>query len=346
NVKNEEYNNNKENKPKNILNNTYGYDFNKWFSDRFRKREKLMELKQFINELYRIVKATHPQILNNEVLHWQKKPLLLNVPQLFSQNDLEKMANSYKKLSAWCKKNGIKCYVVYMPIREMIVRDMAGLSNNFVEASDKGEQVNQYLKSKKIDFQVVNLHKRFFELSKKEQPLYWKTDWHQTNTASFLFYQETMKAIKKDFPDIKFTNDDEWMISYDKKIGVEKGLCGNNGILSICPLNTSYKFIKNKNSIKVVLNKGERDLFHSKYENGNDYSILILGASYASRVNKFFSYGFKNYYQSGIFHQGNEIIAKYGSFTEKTIEAIMQKYNFKPQMLVLFDVGFTYSSSF
>ncbi|GMO61085.1 MAG: hypothetical protein Ta2D_06910 [Rickettsiales bacterium] len=345
------------NDTKNTINYNYGGDFNRWFGDRFRGREEFIKTN---NILYNNFHLKSRFLKDNWVGN-----IIPNKLTLFTEQELENYKNHIIKFDNWCKEKKIKCYVVNMPQRDKFFREYIGYSNDLLEKSNIGKQLNEYLKNNGVDFQIIDLHEKMFDLMHKGEILFWKTDGHQTNTTSFLIYKEILNAIKKDFTDFKMPKDEDFEITYEKS-AIDKRYCERNNYF-FCPTN-SYKtirynkannYVSVKNSFTGYTEKDgitQPELQQTTYQDGNPQTILYLGRSYSNRVNPYMSYSFQNFYWKGIWH--NTMAQNYcegiaekwdferGCFSQQHIDGILNEFNIKPDIIVLLDNDLEYTQDF
>jgi hypothetical protein len=284
------------------LNNTYGYDFNKWFSDRFRKREKLLNVKNYLK-----IKKTKEMIYFES--GWGKKT---NTRQHISQKDFEDTNIAIMEMKQWCKKHDIKCYIAYIPNYMQVKRSVIGLKNDVAENDNIAQRLNDYFKSKTFDFEIIDTHHEV--VSRKFDTFYlniYNPDVHPTDFGSYLVYKKTMEAIKNDIPDVKISTEDDYNIYCDgkmmyyhfymnleRKISFFKNNLKSNKMNNKCYKN-DYKYFLLKNIKNPVVTKNTEvgfsieKSFTTDNENAIDKRISIIGTSYINGYSMHFLHSFK-----------------------------------------------------
>jgi hypothetical protein len=127
------------------LNNTYGYDFNKWFSDRFRKREKLLNVKNYLK-----IKKT------KEMIYTPSQLKSLENNQEKYKHLLQRMQNTFKQRIQYLKQQNVKIPDIdYM--NSVVFSFSGGLADNVLMLLDAGNIIKNLDKNVKIYFNVEYL---------------------------------------------------------------------------------------------------------------------------------------------------------------------------------------------
>jgi len=189
----------------NKINFNFGKDFEEYFKDRFFLRNQFIQfycnvkyylsitIYQYENKFYN--KKTNLMI--GKIYNW--------IPSL---NDKEKEATiaNLSKLKTFCNNNNIKLYILIPPGRILanksdyyptLINDKSyiGITNiaNWIEET--------------LDIKVIYPYKQLADGVKYgDEPLFFKTDTHWTDTGAYIAYLALMKEIKRNFPNVKITN--------------------------------------------------------------------------------------------------------------------------------------------
>ncbi len=140
--------------------------------------------------------------------------------ELFSKKDLKKMAAALEYRQKWYNDRGIKFYMAVAPNKASIYEEYIPGFVYRVHGTSKYDQLKDYLEENST-FNLIDVKDVIYK-KKKDHLLYYKTDPHWNILGAFMAYQEIMKTIKKDFPDIQPLTINDYSIKYDTVPG--KGL--------------------------------------------------------------------------------------------------------------------------
>ncbi len=282
-----------------VFNPQYTKQFEQWFNDRFRKRDEVITLYKKIylplNKYYRF--GTQGIYKNG----W-----LWNNYQIFPRQrnyELENNIRGVEAYKAFCAENNIKCYIEIVPRRLEFAKNE---QFRIVPDNEKDKaQIMQQRVKEKLNFDVIFPLKEMQEVN-KENLVYFKTDHHWTDVGAFVAYQELMKAIKKDFADLKILSEDDFNISYDNRVRAEHDRRYGQGytckLLSLtdeeCPLNTPYKYYIHKREKDLNIKKDNwlnKDFYASFAP--NKQKVMIIGNSFAENISYFLAPSFEYVYK-------------------------------------------------
>ncbi|MCD4682388.1 MAG: hypothetical protein K8R86_03810 [Bacteroidales bacterium] len=139
---------------------------------------------------------------------------------LFSKEDLKKIAKALEYRQKWLNDRGIKFYMAVAPNKASIYEEYVPDYVFRIHGTSKYDQIMDYLEENST-FNLIDLKDVILE-NKKDQLLYFKTDPHWNILGAFNAYEEIMKAIKRDFPDIDPLTLNDFSLEYDTTEG--KGL--------------------------------------------------------------------------------------------------------------------------
>jgi hypothetical protein len=204
----------KRNNKMKLLNDKFGIDFNKWFSDRFEKRDELLYLRDMFVasdgiESATFIKLTGTTLYDSYYDYFNS----LNIKYHYDNLKLEKVNESLQKFNNFCEAKGIKCYVMIAPHKAQFIKNNKTQKNNFV---------------KEYKLPVINPYSVLEEANKTEGVFY-KVDWHLNQYGSFQVWKLLLDNIRKDFSDLprvkepkyiygKYDNKDDISEKYESKL--------------------------------------------------------------------------------------------------------------------------------
>ncbi|MDR3290088.1 MAG: hypothetical protein LBT02_02275, partial [Rickettsiales bacterium] len=290
------YNNNKENKPKNILNNTYGYDFNKWFSDRFRKREKLLNVKQKILNKFAISRYTIDGIVPNMGIKYLSNDYYNSFSGIFAlnKNDIQEINEQMQKFYDFCNKNRIKCYIMVSPKKSSFIPG----EMNFFKTKDNIGELNKHLK-----YKIINPYNYLKKAQQKETVFYYVDD-HLSQFGKYTVTKVLLDVIRKDIPDLPDIDENDYKITFTKQ--ENKNLVYSKKYLD--KLYKRFEDIKGKQPIveQSLVDKYKKIYMYDKrkekicndanvFEDGYNKKTIWIGSSYVGHPAPIFTYSiFKN----------------------------------------------------
>ena len=184
------------------INKEFGKQFENFYNDRFRKRslciDKNMAIKAFING--RIENALEIEGANNwlfykgdnSVANFQNKVL-------FSDAELLKIKQNLDILNAWCRKNNIKLIVIIPPDKNRIYGEYYPKHIKKVNPKSRVELLRDYM-SENSNIEIIYPIEQMFERKKlDDEPLYYYSDTHWTQTGSYVAYRELLKRMKQHY---------------------------------------------------------------------------------------------------------------------------------------------------
>lgn len=180
----------------NSLNNTFGVEFDKWFSDRFRFRDELITgyaKLQFINKII----SAHNTILNRQTQWVFNKNLLKYVT--VSPEKEEQILFALNTLAKFSERHGIKTYVMIVPSKIDLYRQYAR-PYAVRDALYSGDLI--YRLQAKSPLPLLFPYKELKAASAQNITFY-KTEHHWTDCGAYTGYKALLTRIKQDFPNVK-----------------------------------------------------------------------------------------------------------------------------------------------
>lgn len=284
------------------INYNFGNNFNSWFNDRFYLRNKLINLYQkFIysatssdKDTYNNSKGMIDKTSDNFYLYPDFQKIKIDVARenfipLYEFND-------------WCKKHNIKCYILITPPKVVIYKP----KSSYLIENDLHEQFLKFIDTiqKEGKLKVIYPYSALYEAKDKES-MFFKTDHHWTDDGAFIGYKELMKVIKKDFPNIRVLNENDFNYSYNNLVRGDfersfyYGVTARTmGIPDLAKYHkTKYRFytFKNINNIKknVIDDNYHKDKIYY-YDKGANYRVIQIGTSQNENLTEFIPPTFKN----------------------------------------------------
>lgn len=282
-----------------VFNPQYTKQFEQWFNDRFRARNAAISLhKEIYFHLDKYYHFGNYGIYKNDWM-WEKTKLY----SVISEYELKQIVKGIGAYKTFCEENNIKCYIEIVPRRLEFAKN-----EQFRIVPDNEKDKAQILKQKvkeKLDFDVIFPLKEMQEANKQDL-VYFKTDHHWTDVGAFVGYQELMKAIKKDFADLKILSEDDFNISYDNRVRAEHDRTYGQGytckLLNLtdeeCPLNTPYKYYthKRKKDLKIDVDPLANKDFYASFA-PNKQKVMIIGNSFTENISYFLAPSFEYVYK-------------------------------------------------
>lgn len=135
--------------------------------------------------------------------------------QYFTNEQLQVIRKNIERRSAYFKEKGIKFYVLIAPEKINVYNNYFPGFNPSQHTVHKLSQLDRYLReNSNVNF--INPTPEMIA-NKDKFILYYKQDSHWNDIGSFIGYRELMKAINKDFPNLKALSFDDFSI-VEKKI--------------------------------------------------------------------------------------------------------------------------------
>lgn len=277
------------------INYNFGNNFNNWFNDRFSGRKTLItyfyKYKLVINKRLYIKDYVYIKSNNwilSKISDVEPKNINLNSNFGVYINNLEK----------FCNEHNVKLYVVVVPSRNSLYAD------KYLYIKRRPEDLIP------TDIDRTNILYPYKEMIKasKEDYVYFKTDHHFTDYGALKMTNLLLNRIRKDFPQVKFVNANDYTIIESNYVKSEFRRNYDEGveITLYCPflkkyakriLDTNYKYYLHKNSSKLkqtTYHNTEKQGRDFEYPYGTDLRVVQIGSSINENINDFLPYQFKH----------------------------------------------------
>ncbi len=304
------------------FNEKFGSEFDKWLSDRFFLREKLIKI-------HANFKAQNTFVSNKKAFAglngWLFSKAEINDAPCYTERELEIFKKNIRYLKEFCATNNIKCYIEIVPRRE----DYAGPQSFRMPGPDKALDLKRELDP---IVPVIFPQKELHEADKKDF-VYFKTDHHWTEWGAYIGYLALMDRIKKDIPTLKPVSEDLFEIFYTSTVRAGAGRTFGEG--STCKLlnldekkcldkSVTYKNYKLKD--EASLQKIDVVKFISQHPLNQEKTVLI-GNSFLENFSTFWGPTFS---ETRIFRGNNTRVdnLKLARWEQEIID-------YKPDILVI-----------
>jgi hypothetical protein len=252
----------------------YPEDFERWFNDRFYKREEVIDFYSFVQ--FNINNRNKNRV-SKRFFYGQDKWMFFrgdfdraatiehyqNI-ELFKQEQLEKIGAYLQSVNDWCEKNNKKFYFYIVPEKHRIYPEFFPFYIKKVFPDEKGKTYQLLIYLKKHTTVKVIYPDKILKENKKDGLLYWKADTHWNEMGAYWGYRSLMKEVSKDF-DVK-----PFIVSKIKIVKHQKGDMG------IDETQADYKIPDIKN-----LYVKNQNVFENK--NGK-FRLVFLGDSFSASI--------------------------------------------------------------
>lgn len=280
---------------KNEINYKFGKDFNNWYSDRFFGRTSMIHL---YNKLRFLLTC---YMYNQGKYYYNKKNQWAFSPEWHDINDLSYNFPLYekniKKLQDFCGKNTIKLYIVLAPVKGEVYPDII---YPFKLRFNNGQKFEEYI-NKSFGREIVTYPLEEMQEDAQKEYVFPKGDLHWSEYGAYSAYRVLMHNIKKDFPDIKILNDNDFNIEKKKLTRTDfpgtyfnKGHEYNQMRISTKHNNALYSSYESKFADMLKISVHNYNLSSdSFYPYGNPEKAYIIGTSFCENLYLFLRYTFK-----------------------------------------------------
>lgn len=289
-------------KPKFDISNLDDYTvaYDEYYSDNFSLRINMinfLNVKEF--NLYGI--SPKPGLVTVGTNDWffATKSILYHSNQfLYPDEQLALIKRELKERNAWCESKGVKYYTVIVPNKMNIYPEF--LPRTILKKQKKGMYDQLVGLNSDPDINIIGLRENLLQHKNDGHLIYQKTDDHWTHFGAYYGYQEIMKTLKKDFPELKIQNLDNFEISISKKDG---NMAKAISLTEQFPEEFEYLTLKEKSKVTPGVKKGYKSsgLIHqdeveitSVNEDGSPFKCLIIRDSFTLMMMRFFNESFQS----------------------------------------------------
>ena len=293
------------------INKELGKQFENFYNDNFWQRntciDKNLAIKGFINgrmEGYLEIEGQNGCLFykgDDSVSNYKNKVL-------FSDMELLRIKHNLDILNVWCNKNGIKLIVVIPPDKNRVYGEYFPKHIKKVNPKSRVELLREFL-DENSNIKIIYPIEQMYERKKMdEEPLYYHTDTHWTQTGSYIAYNEIFKQIAREHP-------------YLQNVDCNKLRTERKNYSGDCTINP-----KKKKSDFTYLFYDEPVLKYTikKY----DLKIAIIGDSFSGELSRWLGKSFDISY-----NQYNKTVELFNKFSMEMWEDRILAYN--PDVLVV-----------
>ena len=279
-------------KTKGGLNFNYGKDFDKWFSDRFNLRDKIIFVQHQTN--YKI--RTDYVSMNNKSIFKSNGYIIHNYPNTFTpftDKELELYSYNLNKFNEFCEANSIKLYIVIPPASNSYCKKHILTFNTMPE--DRIIKLKNYARQK-YNLDIIYPEKELRD-NENDELVYFKTDHHWTDIGAYIIYKELISKMKTNLPLLRITPINEFhsykntliRADYQHKFTLG-GEYKQANIKAPELLKTEYIYYDYKYPQNIIITGGKEHFTH--INRTGHYKLLILGDSYMENLTYFLNTSF------------------------------------------------------
>ena len=263
----------------NGLNLKFGSLFEKWFNDRFWGREWLIDLNTFIISKFNGLQGNEKVLVGRDGWLFYKADNGINNYRnidLFTEEELKKIAKYLSDIDGWSKKNGKKFYYMICPDKNKIYGEyFANVHKDNPDTKSRAFQLISYLK-RYTQVSVIYPYDVLIK-NKNKTLLYWKNDTHWTELGGYYGYVTLMKEINTTFSvDIK---------KYDKLVSRYYPKGDLNKMYPIFPEDISTKYLVPNFIDTAKCDSNYRDRKDTRcYNHEGTKKIVLFRDSFTSRM--------------------------------------------------------------
>ena len=201
--------------PSVLVNNHFNYDYGKqydlWLNDHFRGREKVLDVHEKV-EHFLSGKVENAQAFEGKDnwLFYKGNASIANFQNLnnFTEEELKTIKEKLEEKKKLCDAMGAHYYVLICPDKNKVYGEFYPSKYHKVNEIGRGEQLYRYLKDHS-DVSVIYPLGALLA-GKSQCELYFKNDTHWNSAGAFIGYQELMKVIREEYPDLQLLRPDDF----------------------------------------------------------------------------------------------------------------------------------------
>ena len=278
------------------INLKFGKNFEAWFNDRFNFRNDIIRLYNTLQ--YKLSQHFSGKWKSMEI-YFAKDGWMFDNNETkrflgFNQTQTNKTIQNFKKLKTFFDNMGIKFYFFISPTAGDIYSEY---NIRYLAEEDKTSQfVKDILNGSGI--QIYYPREKYFK-AKANDMIFYKTDHHSTEYATWIAYQDISAQIKQDFPEYHIVSLDEYSVEYDNHVRfdnlIHQGVSAERINVNVSNLlDTQYKYFIPHNKSNISINKVSTDIYDYRNKKApNNLRIMLIGNSFTENFVKFIPYSVK-----------------------------------------------------
>ncbi|MFH1139879.1 MAG: hypothetical protein V1816_27690 [Pseudomonadota bacterium] len=130
----------------------------------------------------------------------------------FTPAEMAEVTNYLTAWRDWLKARGVKFYVLFVPHKFSVYPEFLPSRVVRVHPKNRMDNLLEHLR-RNTDLNLVDSRGPIVAQKNGPYPLFFKTDTHWTRPGAFIAYEEMMKAVKRDFPDIPVETMNDYRIT-------------------------------------------------------------------------------------------------------------------------------------
>ena len=282
------------------INENFGKDFDKWFSDRFFLRDNLIVLSSIIDIINGRINNAFVMSGNNGWLFFKGDNSVSNYQNgdLYSDEELQKISKYLSDINTYCKKHNKKFLLVVPPDKHRIYEEF--YPTNLVKkinpnSKSKTNQLFEYLHNN-TDINALYLYDILMNAKKTDKELlYYKKDTHWTELGAYYGYKAIIndlnKIVSNDIKIYKPKKQEERIIEIQDLVKLSPKLLQK-------PDKTVYNAPANyaDYSCEIINNDRVRDYYCTSNNPESKYIVTTYHDSFSGALENFYSSSFKKVY--------------------------------------------------
>ncbi len=279
----------------------YGRRHENWFNDHFCGRVSLMKLHDVLrNKLSCIIRT-------KRALYFKESGWIFRLPLVYDLDCrpafVQSIVQNIIQLNEFCQQHQIKLYVLEVPKKEIVYRELIKANYGFDEkALTEVSHAQEIIRSgaRKHHIPYIYPYKAIRDATQQDF-VFFKWTHHWTNWGAYVGYRELMKEVQKDFPDMPivslndFQKSQNWLIrdKYDESSEFadtwrQLYQFFNYGDSDPPPNRALYSYYDHSNRAKMSLKVG-RFIKEFSYPEGR-HRVILVGSSQNDNLNFFLPY--------------------------------------------------------
>ena len=275
----------------------YGRKYEQWFNDHMGGRVSLTLLHDSIrNKLSRIPRAKRAIYIKEKGMEFHT-PF---VPRLDTKY-LPSIENNLILLNQFCQQNQIKFYVLEVPQKEAIYKELLSIEYGFDEKEfTRVSQAQETIRNEARKHHIPYIYPyNALRRAAEQDFVFYQWSHHWTDWGGFMGYRELMKEIGRDFPDMPVVSlrdytetrncflRDEFHDNY-RLPGHQLRTYFNYGVMGDLRKRALYNHYDHKNADKMTVSVGQftKDFSYP----GGKHKIMLIGTSQNETLNHFLPY--------------------------------------------------------
>lgn len=282
---------------------SFGKYFEFWFNDRFFGRLQTLRARHAIAKTLRVRLKTPKAYIGRDGYIFRRSDMKATDPEYlgFLNKRFSWFVGKFINLRKWAKRNGIKMYVVILPVKENVLFDKLGRGAPR-DTAGFDDWLKRLGQRTGIDF-VYPKRELIEAAAHAKYPVAYKNDHHYTEYGTFFTYRVLMERIKRDFPDIPVLTENDFNVVLRPDIrnaGGDGWKQMTRSCVALMVMNDDecvrlaapYPFYEYKRPDRVEITKSYPDFVRYENKDGK-HSLYLLGTSHVNQLAPILAYSFE-----------------------------------------------------